>query len=159
MNLLNILGDLQGSSMSYYKFRQLYSKHEKNLDFKLEPLSEEIIADLKQFNMSRNFQNHMPESLITVEREIINEKGLDISNMNPLIVVSDESCTLKYDIDMYNSYKAMNAMAKGIFEIMKKDMSVFLGKELEIVEMCSDKPKSIEALEPVKKSASIQGLN
>ena len=53
----------------------------------------------------------------------------------------------------------MNAMAKGIFEIMKKDMSVFLGKELEIVEMCSDKPKSIEALEPVKKSASIQGLN
>ena len=77
------------------------------------------------------------------------EKDLDI---NP-------SCTLEYDIDMYNSYKAMNAMAKGIFEIMKKDMSVFLGKELEIVEMCSDKPKSIEALEPVKKSASIQGLN
>lgn len=64
----------------------------------------------------------MPESLITVEREIINEKGLDISNMNPLIIVSDESCTLEYDIDMYNSYKAMNAMAKGIFEIMKKDM-------------------------------------
>ena len=36
--------------------------------------------------MSRNFQNHMPESLITVEREIIKDRGFEIETMNPLVI-------------------------------------------------------------------------
>ena len=62
-NLLNILGDMQSSSMSYYKFRDIYRKREsrKAVDFQLAPLSEDVLDMLKQFNMSRNFQNHMPE--------------------------------------------------------------------------------------------------
>ena len=149
-NLLNILGDMQSSSMSYYKFRDIYRKREsrKAVDFQLAPLSEDVLDMLKQFNMSRNFQNHMPESLITVEREI----------MNPLVIVEYETCTLEFVIDMYKSYKEMNRMAKEVFEVMKKDMSSFLGAELQIIENMATKSKGIEHLEPVKKSADIQGL-
>lgn len=40
-NLLNILGDMQSSSMSYYKFRDIYRKREsrKAVDFQLAPLA------------------------------------------------------------------------------------------------------------------------
>ena len=52
----------------------------------------------------------------------------------------------------------MNRMAKEVFEVMKKDMSSFLGAELQIIENMATKSKGIEHLEPVKKSADIQGL-
>lgn len=159
-NLLNILGDMQSSSMSYYKFRDIYRKREsrKAVDFQLAPLSEDVLDMLKLFNMSRNFQNHMPESLITVEREIIKDRGFEIETMNPLVIVEYETCTLEFVIDMYKSYKEMNRMAKEVFEVMKKDMSSFLGAELQIIENMATKSKGIEHLEPVKKSADIQGL-
>ena len=64
----------------------------------------------------------------------------------------------EFVIDMYKSYKEMNRMAKEVFEVMKKDMSSFLGAELQIIENMATKSKGIEHLEPVKKSADIQGL-
>lgn len=45
-----------------------------------------------------------------------------------------------------------------IKQVMKKDMSSFLGAELQIIENMATKSKGIEHLEPVKKSADIQGL-
>ena len=91
-----------------------------------------------------------------MEREIIKNRGFEIETMNPLVIVEYETCTLEFVIDMYKSYKEMNRMAKEVFEVMKKDMSSFLGAELQIIENMATKSKGIEHLEPVKKSADIQ---
>ena len=63
--LLNLFGDGQTSSISYFKFRKMIIKAKKNLDIEFNVMSEEENEILNEFNKSRNWNNHIPESLLT----------------------------------------------------------------------------------------------
>lgn len=67
-HLLNLLGDAQTSSISYFKFRSYISKYPV-ADVMLNPLEDNIRDLLNDFNRMRNWQNHVPESLLVAEME------------------------------------------------------------------------------------------
>ena len=159
-NLLNVIGDLQDSSLSYYKFRNIISKRKKknSLTFEIRDIEDDCIEILKNFNLNRNFQNHMPESLITTEDKMIKEQKLCPIEINPIPIISYHSCTLEFLADMYKSYTEMHKLSGIVFESMKKDMESLTGQKLNIIEVFSEKSKGIEHLEPVKLASEIQGI-
>ena len=59
--LLNVLGDLQDTSISYLKYRNFCKK--KN--YSCIELNEDEENILSQLNRERNFCNHIPESILT----------------------------------------------------------------------------------------------
>lgn len=156
--LLNIIGDMQGSSLSYYKFRDLIykKKKRKQLDFDLPDLDSDILNILKEFNKSRNFQNHVPESLICAEKLLIEEQNLKEIQYNPIKIVNYEYCTLEFLNDLYESYKNQTIGAYIIFDNMKADYELLIGEKLIIEDVYSIKIKGLDHLEAVKFAHELQ---
>lgn len=159
-HLLNLVGDMQGSSLSYYKFRDIIKrkKSKKSLGFDIRDIDEEVLSILKELNKARNFQNHEPESLITSERKLIEEGRFAEFSLDPILIVNHEYCTLEYFIDMYNSYKELNILANKILDSMKLDYEDLLGKSVRVIEGVEAKSRGLEHLEPVKLAADVQGI-
>lgn len=148
-HLLNIVGDLQGSSLSYYKFRDLIQKKKKKktLPFEMREIEDDILEILVGFNRARNFQNHEPESLITAEAKMVEEKYL----------LNYETCTLEFLADVYKSYKELNDGANKVFESMMLDYEFLLGTKVEIIDVIAMNSKGMAHLEAVKLASEIQG--
>ena len=159
--LLNIIGDLQDSSLSYYKFRNIVAKRKKKgiLHFEVSDISEEVLDILKRFNSHRNFQNHIPESLITSEAKLMDTGKLTEIELNPCAIWFHEFCTLEFVDDMYQSYKDMNRQAYIVFNSMKVDIECLLGHKFVIIDIPIKVSRGIEHLAPVKLAADIQGLH
>ena len=85
MYLLNLLGDAQTSSISYFKFHKHISKH-PIADVRLNPLEDETRELLNDFNRMRNWQNHIPESLLVAEMEQV-EAGKMTLPMDPVSII------------------------------------------------------------------------
>ena len=83
--LLNLLGDAQTSSISYFKFRNYVLKHPVT-DVTLNPLNNEIQTLLSEFNKLRNWQNHVPESLLVAEMEQVSEGKMTLP-MDPVNII------------------------------------------------------------------------
>jgi len=158
-HLLNTVGDLQGSSMSYYKFRDLIQKKKKKktLPFEMREIEDGILKILVGFNRARNFQNHEPESLITAEAKMVEEKHLLPIEYNPIQIINYETCTLEFLADMYKSYKELNNGANKVFESMMLDYEFLLGTKVEIIDVIAMNSKGMAHLEAVKLASEIQG--
>lgn len=157
-HLLNTIGDMQNSSLSYYKFRNLIRKKEnkKTLNFSMPELPENIWTILKRFNEARNFQNHQPESLITAEAKLVVDKKLQQVQYNPIQIINYEHCTLELLIDLYSTYKHLNEGAQEVFIQMKLDYEYLIGEKLIIQDVFSKNSKGTDHLEAVKIAYEIQ---
>jgi hypothetical protein len=157
--LLNTIGDLQSSSLSYYKFRDLIHKKKKKntLSFEMREIDKNALDVLIGFNRSRNFQNHVPESLITAEAKMVEERQLLAVEYNPIQIINYETCTLEFLVDMYKSYKELNEGAYEAFKNMKLDYEFLLGEKVEIIDVFSASSKDVSHLEAVKLAFEIQG--
>lgn len=158
-HLLNTLGDLQGSSLSYYKFRDLIQKKKKKktLPFEMREIEDDILEILIGLNRARNFQNHEPESLITAEAKMVNEKQLLPVEYNPIKIINYETCTLEFLADLYKSYKMLNDGANKVFKSMILDYEFLLETKVEIIDVISVNSKGMSHLEAVKLASEIQG--
>lgn len=92
--LLNLLGGAQSSSISYFKFRNVVSKHPV-ADVILLPLDSEVQQLLDDFNRMRNWQNHVPESLLVAEMEHV-KAGTMIFPMDPVEIIRYRTVTYAY---------------------------------------------------------------
>ena len=155
-HLLNVIGDLQDSSLSYYKFRELIKKKKKKktLSFEMREIEDDILKILVGINRARNFQNHEPESLITAEAKMIDEKQLLPVEYNPIEIINYETCTLELLADLYNSYKHTYDGANKVFKSMMLDYEFLLGTKVEIVDVIS--AKGMSHLETIKLASDIQ---
>ena len=158
--LLNVIGDHQKSSISYKKFRDLIAKKKKrgNLDFEIRELDKNVQDLLEIFNSDRNWQNHIPESLLTSEIELIKQGKLWGHKTNPIEINLHSSCTLEYVEDLYNSSDEFHSRANTIFQSMKKDYSSLINDSVRIIRNYSTKPCNIEKAIATKLSAEVQGL-
>ena len=96
--LLNLLGDAQTSSISYFKFRSYVSKHPV-ADATLNPLEEETQRLLSDFNRMRNWQNHVPESLLVAEMEQVKDGKMEFP-IDPVEITIYRNVTYDYFKDM-----------------------------------------------------------
>lgn len=91
---MNLLGDAQTSSISYFKFRSYISKH-PIADVMLNSLEDETQELLKEFNKMRNWQNHIPESLLVAEMEQVEAEKM-VFSMDPVDIIIYKNVTYEY---------------------------------------------------------------
>lgn len=158
--LLNIIGDAQSSSISYFKFRKQVERlvRGNTPGVTLQPFSAEIEALIVDFNKMRNWQNHIPESLLTCEQELISSGKIVPYAVNPIGVYVYEKVAYRYVDDLYQSNCAFYDAARKIIQASKRDYSGLIGEAVEIRKIYSDSIVDLEMLEASKLSAQIQGI-
>lgn len=158
--LLNAIGDMQSTSISYIKYRQQANRLIKvgNKDIQLSPLSVEIEGHLQEFNRLRNWQNHIPESLLTAELSIIQREGALLPLDNPIEVYYYDYVLLDDFEDLYFTMKNFYDMSRLFHQSAKRDYSLLIGESVTITRI-SKEIKTANRFEAVKLSAKVQGLN
>lgn len=158
--LLNILGDAQLTSISYFKFRKQVIKLAKKGDEEIEftPFSDDIQELISDFNRMRNWQNHIPESLLTSEIELIREGKFFPHPKNPIELNISQFVTYEYMEDLYNENVGFYRAARKLVQMCKKDYSLLIGESVKITKVFHEKPVGLEFLEVGKMSANVQGI-
>lgn len=154
--LLNLLGDAQTSSISYFKFRSYISKH-PIADMTLDPLEEETQGLLSDFNRMRNWQNHVPESLLVAEMEQVKAGKMKFA-MDPVDIVIYKNVTYEYLKDMIEINISFYDSARKIIQAAKRDYRSAYGKSVMYNRLYVDKPLDFDKSIPTKKSAQVQGI-
>jgi hypothetical protein len=98
-----------------------------------------------------------PESLITAEAKMVEEKHLLPIEYNPIQIINYETCTLEFLADMYKSYKELNNGTNKVFDSMMLDYEFLLGTKVEIIDVIAMNSKGMAHLEAVKLASEIQG--
>lgn len=157
--LVNLLGDCQTSSISYFKYRQQIAKRVKkgNTDIPLYNISDDDSILLAEFNKNRNWMNHVPESLLVAEMELVNA-GIAKFPMDPVEITCYEYVTFGYVNHLYLSNSEFYTNARRIIQVAKREYAMLFGKSVTYPRVYADKPLGMEKSEAVKKSAKVQGL-
>lgn len=157
--LLNLLGDCQSSSISYFKYRKQVQKliNRGLNDIKINEFDDEIKEILAEFNKLRNWQNHVPESLLISELEFIESKMM-ILPRNPMVINHYQYVTYEYFMDLYEQNVSFYNVARKIVQAAKKDYSLLVGSTVEYPRRYIKEPLKLEKSEPTRISAKIQGL-
>lgn len=154
--LLNLLGDAQTSSISYFKFRNYVLKHPVT-DVTLNPLNNEIQTLLSEFNKLRNWQNHVPESLLVAEMEQVSEGKMTLP-MDPVNIIVYKDVTYAYFKDMIERNISFYHAARKIIQAAKRDYRNIYGKSVRYNRIYANKPLDFDKSIPTKKSAKVQGI-
>ena len=154
--LLNLLGDAQTSSISYFKFRNYVFKHPVT-DVTLNPLNNEIQTLLSEFNKLRNWQNHVPESLLVAEMEQVSEGKMTLP-MDPVNIIVYKDVTYAYFKDMIERNISFYHAARKIIQAAKRDYRNIYGKSVRYNRIYANKPLDFDKSIPTKKSAKVQGI-
>jgi len=158
--LLNLLGDSQNSSISYFKYRQQIQKriNHGNLDIPLSEIEDDISDMMSEFNKMRNWQNHIPESLLIAEVAQMRAGKSDFP-MNPVEIMQYKYVTYEYFEHLYLSNAEFHKNARQIIQAAKQDYSLLMGQSITYPRVFSDKPLGIEKSYPAESSAKVQGLS
>lgn len=157
--LLNLLGDCQTSSISYFKYR----KHIQNriargtLDIPLTQITDETAGLLSDFNKMRNWINHVPESLLIQEMEMVCNGTMQLP-MNPVEITRYENVTYEYFEHLYLSNVEFYKDSRQIIQAAKRDYSLLMGESILYPRVCASKPLDVQKSIPTIKSAEVQGL-
>ena len=154
--LLNLLGDAQTSSISYFKFRSYVSKH-PIADVMLNSLEDETQELLKEFNKMRNWQNHIPESLLVAEMEQVEAEKM-VFSMDPVDIIIYKNVTYEYFKNMIEINLSFYDSARKIIQAAKRDYKSVYGKSVMYNRIYVDKPLDFDKSEPTQKSAKVQGI-
>lgn len=156
---LNLVGDAQMTSLSYFKIRKLIDKKKNTLDFlkNISEMSKELSYILKRFNSSRNFSNHIPESILTSEREMLGDMYNNELFYSQIIIKTPKYCTIDYLYDLYRETKEINDEISEVLKAIKEDYNFIFGKEVNIVHLSDETPRGTDNLNmvAVKKASKI----
>lgn len=156
--LSNLMGDHADKAASYKKFRCEAEKKNAELGLGLLPLDVEISKMLNNMNINRNWALHIPESLITAEREIreqILKKGEVVMVFNPVEVGYHHYCDGKLVISLRDENIIARKYFITIFRQMKKDYSALIGDNVEM-KWKERNIRTDDDLLPVEISAQVQ---
>ncbi len=157
--LLNLLGDCQTSSISYFKYRQYIKKriNKGNSDVQAYAMNDEVTQIMSEFNKLRNWQNHVPESLLVAEMEMV-DAGKMVFPMDPVEIVHYKNVTYEYFQHLYLSNIEFYENARKIIQTAKKEYALLMGRRIMYPRVYADKPIRIDKSDPTKQSAKVQGL-
>lgn len=158
--LVNLLGDCQKTSISYFKYRQEINKRIKRgyLEIPLVEISEETTELINEFNKMRNWLNHVPESLLIAETELVKDGKMHFP-MNPVEIAHYENVTFEYFEHLYLSNDEFYNNARQIIQAAKRDYSLIMETRITYPRVFLSKPLGVEKSEASKTSAQIQGLH
>ncbi len=158
--LLNIIGDAQGVSISYFKYRQQAKRlMDKQIDgIRITVFSDELSELISEFNKMRNWQNHIPESLLISEEELVKQGIAYEQPRNPIEIYLYNDVTYEYFKDLYDNNIGFYEAARKLVQAAKRDYGCLIGERVTIQRKYLDKPVGIAQLGAAKKSAQVQGI-
>lgn len=157
--MLNLFGDHQKSSVSYIKFRDLLTKYaQKENSINLYNFTDEENNILKRFNLLRNWNNHIPESLLTADLEMIKSGMSSVYLRNPIQVPIYNYVQYKYLESLFISSSSLHTDAKKMLQCAKKDYSLLINEHVRVYKISIDEPRDMKDCLAVNMSAKIQGL-
>lgn len=158
--LLNIIGDAQGVSISYFKYRQQAKRlMERQVDgVNILEFTNELNELIKDFNKMRNWQNHIPESLLISEEELIKQGMAHKQPRNPIEIYLYSEVTYEYFKDLYDSNVGFYKATRKLVQAAKRDYGCLIGERVQLQRKYIDTPVGISQLNAAKMSASIQGI-
>ena len=160
--LLNVIGDAQTVSISYFKYRKLAERLVKKgvEGVALTSLNDEITKYLSDFNRLRNWHNHIPESILTSELDLIAPDKISyfLANPNPIRVHYYSYVSFNFFNSMYSTNKDFYTIAKLLHQAVKRDYSALIEESVEIKRIYTEKVKNTDQLSATRRSAKIQGL-
>lgn len=158
--MLNLFGDHQKASVSYFKFRDLLIKYAKKSDSKIEyyNFTEEEQYILKRFNLLRNWNNHIPESILTSDLEMIKAGMSSVYIKNPIQVPIYNYIEYGYISSLFTASSSLNSDAKKMLQCAKKDYSLLINEHVRVYKIDIDEPRDMRDMLITKMSADIQGL-
>jgi len=157
--LLNLLGDCQTSSISYFKYRKhIQSRISRGtLDVPLTQITDETASLLSEFNKMRNWINHVPESLLIQEMETVRSGTMQLP-MNPVEITHYENVTYEYFEHLHLSNVEFYKNARQIIQAAKRDYSLLMGESIIYPRVIACKPLDVKKSVPTINSAKVQGL-
>lgn len=158
--LLNLLGDCQTTSISYFKYRQQIQKriNRGNVDIPLAAIPPDVLELISEFNKMRNWQNHIPESLLIAEMDMVQNGTMEFP-MNPVEITHYQFVTYEYFEHLYLSNITFCENARKIIQAAKRDYSLLMRESIMYPRIYSDKPLGVEKSAPTDVSAQVQGLH
>lgn len=158
--MLNLFGDCQKTSVSYFKFREMLEKHTKKVGNTLNyyEFTEEERHILNKFRSLRNWSNHIPESLITADLEMVKSGMSSVYIKNPIQVPIYNYVQYKYLESLFITSSSLHADAKKMLQCAKKDYSLLINVSVRVYKISIDEPRDMKDGLAVNMSAKIQGL-
>lgn len=156
---LNLLGDAQASSISYFKYRHQIQKRIKKgmLDIPLHDIDAKTEEIMSELNKTRNWLNHVPESILVSEMELV-RAGKASLPLDPVQIVHHKIVTYQYFEHLYLSNMDFCQKARKVIQAAKKNYSLLQGKSITYQRIYKDEPLGKERAEIAQMSAKIQGL-
>ena len=106
----------------------------------------------------RNWQNHIPESLLIAEVAQMRAGKLDFP-MNPVEITQYKYVTYEYFEHLYLSNAEFYKNARQIIQTAKQDYSLLMGQSITYPRVFSDTPLGTEKSYPAESSAKVQRLS
>lgn len=157
--LLNVLGDSQSSSISYFKYRNFC----KQKNYQCTDLDQDTESYLVELNKERNFCNHIPESILV--EDIKNIKSDDRIQKNKKYYLKNIGVPIHNDVDYEYFFRKNEAIKRFYFGIKHirdciiKDYKVNLGEEIQIIPMEAGTSKEIDHEYVQRVAKNIQKIN
>jgi hypothetical protein len=133
--ILNLLGDMQGDSISYNKFKRTLVKRNIEVKQLIGKIPQQLSELLNEMNINRNWGLHEPESLLNAHLENIKELwpkeevDLYLNNFTPIQVPIFEKYEGKWVMSLYKSCKGNLDYYKSIYEYILIDYKILSAKE------------------------------
>lgn len=158
--LLNILGDAQSSSISYFKYRKQAKKlMQKDAEgIKVLEWPNELEELLNDFNRLRNWSNHVPESLLISEIDLIEQGKAQDFPYNPIELNLYKSVTYEYFQDLYATNVCFYEMSRKLIQAAKRDYGTLIQDRVIMHRVYLDRPVGMEKLTAAEASAGVQGI-
>lgn len=158
--LLNLLGDCQTTSISYFKYRQQIQKriNRGSIDIQLATISPEVSELMSEFNKMRNWVNHVPESLLIAEMDMVQAGTMEFP-MNPVEITHYNVVTYEYFENLYLSNIEFYENARKVIQAAKRDYSLLMGENIVYPRVYSKIPLGSWKGKPTSASAKVQGLH
>ena len=158
--LLNVIGDAQGVSISYFKYRQ---QVKKLMDRQVEGIrilefTDELNELISEFNKMRNWQNHIPESLLISEEALVKQGKAYEQPRNPIEIYLYYDVFFEYFKDLYDNNIGFYEAARKLVQAAKRDYSCLIGERVTVQRKYLDTPIGIAQLDAAKMSAKVQGI-
>jgi hypothetical protein len=112
---------------------------------------------LNDFNRRRNWQNHVPESLLVAEMEQVNAGEMEFPK-DLVDITINRNVTYDYFKDMVEINSSFYKSARQIIQRAKRDYRNIYGKSVTYNRVYVDRPLGFDKIIPTKKSAQVQGI-
>ena len=106
----------------------------------------------------RNWSNHIPESLLISEMELIEQGRMENFPFNPIKIYLYKNVTYEYFQDLYDKNVGFYDVARKLIQAAKRDYGALIQDRVIMQQVFLDEPVNMGKLAAAEASAKIQGI-